>query len=100
MSVAFRIFFGGLASWLNGGVSILLGLVLMPILFRHLSKEELGVWLLMGQSWAALGVFDLGFGIVLTRRIAFEVSRATRTTTGQTTYDKNAEVADLVATGK
>ena len=71
MSITRRIAFGAAASWFSRGVSILLGLVLLPVLFRHLPKEELGVWLLLGQSWAALGIFDLGFGVTLTRRIAF-----------------------------
>ena len=38
----------------------MLGLVLMPVLFRHLPKEELGVWLLLGQSWAAMAIASLG----------------------------------------
>ena len=71
MSVTRRIAFGAAASWFSRGVTILLGLVLMPVLFRYLPKEELGVWLLLGQSWAAMGILDLGFGITLTRRIAF-----------------------------
>src|SRR6266566_9641167 len=70
MSVTRRIAFGAAASWFSRGVTILLGLVLMPVLFRYLPKEELGVWLLLGQSWAAMGILDLGFGITLTRRIA------------------------------
>ena len=66
MSVTKRIAFGAAASWFSRGVTILLGLVLMPVLFRHLPKEELGVWLLFGQSWAAMGILDLGFGVTLT----------------------------------
>jgi hypothetical protein len=30
----------------------------MPVLFRHLPKEELGIWLLLGESWVALGILE------------------------------------------
>ena len=70
----------------------------MPVLFRTLPKEELGVWLLLGQSWAVLGIFDLGFGATLTRRIAFASSRAA--TNGSLNAESIRELADLVATGR
>jgi len=47
MSVSRRILFGAAATWFSRGLTILLGLVLLPVLFRHLPKEELGVWLLL-----------------------------------------------------
>ena len=81
-------------------MSILLGLVLMPVLFRHLSKEELGVWLLLGQSCAVLGVFDLGFGAVLTRRIAFAVGKNSQDLGDELPVEAVEEIADLVATGR
>jgi len=55
MSVTRRIAFGVAASWLSRGITILLGLILLPVLFRHLPREELGVWLLLGQSWLRWG---------------------------------------------
>ncbi|HTL16188.1 MAG TPA: hypothetical protein VL793_03075 [Patescibacteria group bacterium] len=92
--VTVRILFGGIASWCGRAVNVLLGLVLMPVLFRHLPSQELGAWLLLGQSWAALTIFDLGFGVILTRRIAF--ANAAKAGSGAAL----AEVADLVATGR
>jgi O-antigen/teichoic acid export membrane protein len=100
MSITRRIAFGAAASWFSRGVSILLGLVLLPVLFRHLPKEELGVWLLLGQSWAALGIFDLGFGVTLTRRIAFAKGKSGSDPSAELTDETLREIADLVATGK
>lgn len=95
-----RIFFGGLATWFSRGMSILLGLVLMPVLFRNLSKEELGVWLLLGQSWAALGIFDLGFGVVLTRRIAFVMGKSPQNAKESLTEAALVDLSDLVGTAR
>ena len=100
MSITKRIAFGAAASWFSRGVSILLGLVLLPVLFRNLPKEELGVWLLLGQSWAALGIFDLGFGATLTRRIAFAKGKSGSDPGAALTDETLREIADLVATGK
>ncbi len=71
MSISKRIAFGAAASWFSRRITIFLGLVMMPVLFRHLPKEELGIWLLLGQSWVALGILDLGFGPALTRLQSF-----------------------------
>ena len=100
MSINKRIAFGATASWFSRGVSILMGLVLLPVLFRHLPKEELGVWMLLGQSWAALGIFDLGFGATLTRRIAFAKGKSGSDPSVALTDQTLREIADLVATGK
>ena len=81
-------------------MNIGLGFALMPVLFRHLSKEELGVWLLLGQSGAVLGVFDLGFGTVLTRRIAFALGKSEGAAAGEWTPDAAREIAGLVGTGR
>lgn len=76
MTLPQRIALGAAAAWFSRVVSILLNLVLLPVLFRHLPKEELGVWLLLGQTGAAFGILDLGFGVTLTRRIAFVKGRS------------------------
>src|SRR5688572_27729914 len=99
MTLTKRIAFGAAASWLSRGITILLGLLLMPVLFRHLPREELGVWLLLGQSWAALGIFDLGFGVTLTRRIAFAKGKSGSDPNAPLTDETLLEIADLVATG-
>jgi O-antigen/teichoic acid export membrane protein len=100
MSLTKRIAFGAAASWFSRGVAILLGLVLMPVLFRHLPKEELGVWLLLGQSWAAMGILDLGFGVTLTRRIALAKGKSGGSLDAPLTPETLREIADLVAAGR
>jgi O-antigen/teichoic acid export membrane protein len=94
------ILFGGLSAWFSRGLNILLSLALIPILFRHLAKEELGVWLLLTQSWAALGLFDLGFGIVLTRRIAFTIGKARGLANPDLAGESLAEISELIAIGR
>ena len=81
-------------------MNILLGLILMPVLFRHLPKNELGVWLSLSQSWAVLGIFDLGFGVIFTRRIAFAVGNDSKISDGETTKEALNQICDLVATGR
>jgi O-antigen/teichoic acid export membrane protein len=100
VTISQRIAFGAAASWFSRGATILLGLLLMPVLFRHLPKEELGVWLLLGQSWAALGIFDLGFGITLKRRIAFAKGRSGSNPEARLTDEALGDIADLIATGR
>ena len=100
MSLTKRILFGAAASWFSRGVTIVLGLVLLPVLFRTLPKEELGVWLLLGQSWATLGILDLGFGVTITRRIAFAKGKSGSDPSAPLTASSLAEIADLLATGR
>lgn len=71
----------------------------MPVLFRHLPKEELGIWLLLGQSWAVLGILDLGFGITLSRRVAFAKGRHSGTDRLELNDAARTEIANLLATG-
>ena len=100
MSVTRRIAFGVAASWFSRGVTILLGLVLMPVLFRCLPKEELGVWLLLGQSWAAMGILDLGIGVTLTRRIALAKGKSGGDPNAPLTPETLREIADLTESGR
>ena len=100
MSVTRRIAFGAAATWFSRGVTILLGLFLMPVLFRYLPKEELGVWLLLGQSWAAMGILDLGFGITLTRRIALAKGKSGGDPNAPLTPETLREIADLTECGR
>ena len=100
MSITKRILFGAAASWFSRASTIVLGLVLMPILFRHLPKEELGIWLLLGQSWAAMGILDLGFGPTLTRRIALTKGKSGSDPNSLLSSESLTEIADLVASGQ
>jgi O-antigen/teichoic acid export membrane protein len=49
MSASKRIAIAVTISWVSRAVSILSGLLLMPILFRFMGKEELGLWFLLGN---------------------------------------------------
>src|SRR3954469_2436271 len=100
MSITKRILFGAAASWFSRGVTIVLGLLLMPVLFRHLPKEELGVWLLLGQSWVAMGILDLGLAVTLTRRIALAKGKSGGDPDAALTPETQREIADLVAGGR
>ena len=72
----------------------------MPVLFAQLDKEELGVWMLLGQTWMVMGILDLGLTPTITRKIALAK--------GKTGSDPNTpindltrrEIADLVESGK
>jgi hypothetical protein len=99
MSLTKRIFFGAAASWFSRGVTIVFGMVLLPVLFRSLPREELGVWLLLGQTWAALGVLDLGFAVTLTREIAFAKGQGGSDPDVPISGESLARIADLLATG-
>ena len=72
----------------------------MPVLFRHLPREELGVWLLLGQSWATLGILDLGLSATLTRRIAFAMGKSGADPGMPLTPETLRDIADLVETGR
>jgi len=99
MSITRRIFFGAAASWFSRGMTILMGLILMPVLFRTLPQEELGLWMLIGQSVAVLGILDFGFGVTLTRRLAFARARSGSDPTAPFTEESRSEIADLLTTG-
>ncbi len=97
MSVGKRILFGSALSWVSRGINVAAGLILLPILFRNMGKQELGLWLLLGQSWAVLSILDFGFGTTFTRAIAF----------AKADYDHRREptptsssIADLLATAR
>lgn len=100
MSASRRIAFGAAAHWASRGVAIILGLVLMPILLKHLPKEEVGIWLLLGQSWAVMGILDLGFGVILTRRIALAKGKSGGSADTVLSASSLDEIRDLVASGR
>jgi O-antigen/teichoic acid export membrane protein len=100
MSASRRIAFGAAAQWVSRAASILLGLILMPLLLGHLPKEEVGIWLLLGQSWAVLGILDLGFGATLTRRIALAKGKSGGCPDTELSHESLSEIGDLVACGR
>jgi O-antigen/teichoic acid export membrane protein len=100
MSVTKRIAFGAAASWFSRAVTIALALVLMPVLFHHLRKEELGVWLLLAQTSALLFILDLGLSAVLTRRIALAKGKSGSDPAVTLNGETQREIADLVEAGR
>jgi len=69
------------------------------VLFRHLGKEELGVWLLLGQSWSVLGILDFGFAPTLVRWIALAKGASGSDVDVVLRDESRREIADLVTTG-
>lgn len=100
MTVSKRIAFAAAAHWFGRITAILMGLFLLPVLFRKLGREELGVWLLLGQAWALLAIFDLGFTPTLTRRIAQAKGKSGSDPNAPLTAESLREIADLVAGGQ
>ena len=80
MSGIFRnkIMFGIMAGWGAQTVSLALGIFTMPLFFRYLPKEELGVWMFILGTGFFVNLADLGFSPVLGRQLAFELGKGDR----------------------
>jgi O-antigen/teichoic acid export membrane protein len=101
MSASKKIVFGAIAGWGSRVTTIILGLLLMPALFRNLPYEELGLWLLIGQSASLFGVLDLGLNLTVTRRIAFAQGKLSSVDSDDTKKQMSqSELADLVESSK
>jgi O-antigen/teichoic acid export membrane protein len=100
MSVTKRIAFGAAANGFSRAVTIVLALLLLPVLFHHLAREELGVWLLLAQSSALLMILDFGLGTILIRRIAQARGKCGSDPDAPLGAETRAEIADLVASGR
>ncbi|NEZ59942.1 lipopolysaccharide biosynthesis protein [Adonisia turfae] len=100
MSASSRIAFAVFISWLGRFTTILANLVLLPILFRLMEREELGIWIMLNGSNAFLGL--LGFGIVptLTRHIALAKGKSGADPSVSLTNESKQHIADLVVTGR
>lgn len=55
---------------LESVVSIVLGLLTLPLMMRFLGVDLYGVWVLIGSFTALLYIFDLGFASAVTRHMA------------------------------
>jgi O-antigen/teichoic acid export membrane protein len=95
-----RIAFGTFANWMSRLVSILFGLLLIPVMFRKLDQEEIGVWMLLGQLWAILGVMDFGLTATLTRRIALAKGKCGADVDCLLSEEPRRQIADLVESGR
>jgi len=100
VSINRRIAFGAASVWLNRGIVIALRLVLLPVLFHFRPKEEVGIWMLLGQTWAFIGILDLGFGATFTRRIALAKGKSGSDPNGALGEETRREIADLIACGR
>ena len=100
MSASKRIAFAVGVSWLSRAVSILANLFLMPILFRYMGKEELGLWFLLGNSQAFLGLLGMGIAPTLTRHIALAKGKSGADPNVELSPESQQHIADLVATGR
>ncbi|MBO3459252.1 oligosaccharide flippase family protein [Aetokthonos hydrillicola Thurmond2011] len=100
MSTAKRIAFAVAASWFSRATTILANLFFMPILFRHMGKEELGLWLLLGNSQAFLGLLGIGVAPILMRDIALAKGRSGADPGVTLTTETKQHIGDLVVTGR
>jgi len=57
-------------AWLYRGINLVTGIVTLPLIAAHLGKEELGVWLLIGNLVAFVGLSDFGVGSSIARFVA------------------------------
>ncbi len=97
MNIGAKITYGVIASWANRAVAIGLNLILMPILFQYMGREELGLWFLLGQSGAFLALMDFGLAPTLIRRIAFANSRRMNLNSGYFNKAEHATISELIA---
>lgn len=100
MSISRRITFAVSASWFSRLVTISLNLILIPVLFRQMGQEELGIWFMLGQSGAFLGLMDLGVSPTLTRRIAFAKGKSGGDPNADLNTESKHEIVGLVASGQ
>lgn len=97
-----KLLFGVFSGWGSQVVSIALGIFTMPLFFRYLPKDELGVWMFFLGTAFFVNLADLGFSPVLGRQLAFELGNgdknATANYTGSSYYFRLAKyVSSLTA---
>lgn len=57
-------------AWLYRGINLATGVVALPLIAAHLGKEELGVWLLVGNLVSFVSLADFGVGSSIARFVA------------------------------
>jgi len=65
-----------------------------------MGKEELGLWFLLGNSQAFLGLLGMGITPTLTRRIAFAKGKSGSNPDAELTLESKQDIGDWVVTGK
>ena len=99
MSIAKKIFFGVGASWISRVTTIVLNLILIPLLFKYLGKEELGLWFLLANSQAFLNLLGFGLAPTITRKIALARGKEKVQAEADFNEEVKQEVGDLLVTG-
>lgn len=88
------------ASWLSQVIRIGLNLLILPILFHAMNQEELGLWLILGQSTVFLGILtEAGFTPTITRWIAFAAGKSRAGHNQPLDEEARRHLADLMASG-
>lgn len=59
-------------------VSIVAGLIMMPLMIRLLGEDLYGIWIVIGSIVGSLYLFDIGMASSVTRFISFSLSRDDR----------------------
>ena len=95
-SVNDKIKFAVKIAWISRFVVIGTNIIFIPLLFKFLGKEELGLWFLLGNSQQFLALLGFGVGPTLTRHIAFLKGE----TLSNSAIEDRQEIMDLVVTGK
>jgi O-antigen/teichoic acid export membrane protein len=100
MSLNRRIALGVLTSYVARALQILLTLALLPLMFRRLSHEVVGMWYLLSQATLFLGLLDFGFGPTLTRRLAFATGLSGANVDAELTPASRQKLGNLIYTGR
>jgi O-antigen/teichoic acid export membrane protein len=95
MSLGKRIVFGVGVSWFSRVVTISANLFLIPLMFRYLGKEELGLWFLLSGSQGMLGLLGMGVAPIISRRIALAKGKSGVQAEVQLTDESKQEIGDL-----
>jgi O-antigen/teichoic acid export membrane protein len=100
MSASKRIAFAISVAWLSRLITILINFGLIPIMYRNMGKEELGLLFLLGNSQAFLGLLGMGIAPTLMRHIALAKGKSGSDPNVELTAESQRHIGDLVATGR
>ncbi len=100
MSASKRIALAVSVSWLSRLVTILINIGLIPVLYRYMGKEELGLLFLLGNSQAFLSLLDMGITPTLMRHIALAKGKSGSDPNIEMSADSKQHIGDLIVTGR
>ncbi|KAF0189228.1 MAG: polysaccharide biosynthesis [Desulfobulbaceae bacterium] len=76
-----KLLLGIFSGWGAQVVSLAMGIFTMPLFFRYLPKDELGVWMFFLGTGFFVNLADLGFSPVLGRHLAFALGHGDKSST-------------------